>query len=140
MPRPTHKDYIYSLEIMNRKEARQVWREGIKACWNHQCAFCDGIPIVDESLTLDHVKPRSAGGQDLTSNLVPACQQCNSDKGSEDWVTWFRKQEFYSPMREHEIRSWMEQGRRDGGEHFEMGVEAAQEVITLLREDPAWAA
>ena len=73
MPRPTHKDYIYSLEIMNRKEARQVWREGIKACWNHQCAFCDGIPIADESLTLDHVKPKSAGGEDLTSNLIPAC-------------------------------------------------------------------
>ena len=138
MPRPTHKDYLYSLEIMNRKEARQVWREGIKACWNHQCAFCDGIPIADESLTLDHVKPKSAGGEDLTSNLIPACHPCNTDKGSTEWITWFRAQSFYTPMRELEIKSWMQQGRRrDSIESFEDGVELAQEIIDQEQWDQA---
>ena len=132
MPRPTHKDYIYALETMSRKEARRLWREGIKACWNNQCAFCDGIPIADESLTLDHVKPKSAGGEDLTSNLIPACQPCNTDKGSIEWTTWFRAQPFYTPMRELEIKSWMEQGRRgDSNEHWETAINEMSLNVTL---------
>ena len=119
MPRPTAKDYIFSLETMSRKEARRLWRDGIKACWDNRCAFCNGTPIAEESLTLDHVKPRSAGGQDLTSNLVPACASCNSDKASLDWKAWFRAQPFYDPMRECEIESWMNQGRRYDPEPWE---------------------
>lgn len=132
MPRPTHKDYIFALETMSRKEARRLWREGIKACWNHQCAFCNAIPIADESLTLDHVKPKSAGGEDLTSNLIPACSSCNSDKGSTEWKTWFRAQPFYSEMREKEIESWMQQGRRgDAPEYWETAINEMDISVTL---------
>ena len=117
---------------MSRKEARRLWREGIKACWNHQCAFCNGVPIVDESLTLDHVKPRSAGGEDLTSNLVPACSSCNSNKGSEEWRTWFRAQSFYDPMREKEIEAWMMQGRRYDTEPWEQQISEASFSDVIL--------
>ena len=122
LPRPTHKHYIFALEIMDRKEARAVWKDSIKACWDHRCAFCNGTPIDDDSLTLDHVKPKSRGGQDLTRNLVPACRSCNSDKGSTEWRQWYRKQEFYCPVREKEIESWMAQGDRNVEEWWETGV------------------
>ena len=121
LPRPTHKDYLTHLETVNRKEARAMWRDGIKACWDDRCAFCNATPIDDESLTLDHVKPRSRGGQDLTRNLVPACRQCNSDKASQDWKSWYRKQEFYCPVREREIEAWMSQGTRRVDDWAEIG-------------------
>ena len=107
---------------MDRKTARAVWKDSIKACWDHRCAFCNGTPIDDKSLTLDHVKPKSKGGQDLTRNLVPACQSCNTDKGSTEWRAWYRKQEFYCPIREKEIEAWMAQGDRNVEEWWEIGV------------------
>lgn len=107
---------------MDRKKARAVWKESIKACWDDRCAFCNATPIDDESLTLDHVKPKSRGGQDLTRNLVPACRSCNSDKSSQEWRTWYRKQEFYCPVREKEIEAWMAQGDRNVEEWWETGV------------------
>jgi 5-methylcytosine-specific restriction endonuclease McrA len=33
-------------------------------------------------LTWDHVVPRSRGGITIRANMVPACQDCNSRKGS----------------------------------------------------------
>ncbi len=107
---------------MDRKEARHHWRDSIKECWDHRCAYCNAIPIDDKSLTLDHVKPRSAGGQDLTSNLVPACAKCNADKGSEDYKKWFRKQDFYCPIREKEIDVWLQTGDRTVEEWWEIGI------------------
>lgn len=107
---------------MDRKKARAVWKDSIKQCWDNRCAFCNGTPIDDESLTLDHVKPKSKGGQDLTRNLVPACQRCNSDKGSIEWRQWYRRQEFYCPIREKEIEAWMTQGDRNIEEWWEVGV------------------
>lgn len=134
IPRPTHKDYIYHLETMNRREAREMWREGIRACWDHRCAYCNGTPIDDDSLTADHVVPKAHGGQDLTKNIVPACRSCNSDKGSEDWRTWYRKQDFYSPMREKEITCWMEHADRRHEEWWEENIGELEMVVKLSSE------
>lgn len=41
------------------------------------CQYC-GSP---KNLTLDHVVPRSKGGKTSWSNLVTACQPCNTRKG-----------------------------------------------------------
>jgi hypothetical protein len=35
-------------------------------------------------LNLDHVRPRSAGGSNRVSNLVPACVECNQRKDDQD--------------------------------------------------------
>lgn len=40
------------------------------------CVYC-GEPATD----IDHVWPRSRGGDDHPNNLVPACQSCNTRKG-----------------------------------------------------------
>ena len=45
----------------------------------HTCQYCgDG----GDSLTLDHVLPRSRGGGDTWDNMVTACVRCNVKKGS----------------------------------------------------------
>lgn len=43
----------------------------------HQCLYCGD----KNNLTLDHVLPRSRGGKTSWTNLVTACQTCNSKKG-----------------------------------------------------------
>jgi 5-methylcytosine-specific restriction endonuclease McrA len=45
---------------------------------NFQCKYCGA----DGKLTMDHVTPISRGGQHTASNIVPACQPCNSRKGA----------------------------------------------------------
>lgn len=93
---------------MTRKEAKHMWRKAIKNAWSNRCAYCGNPPIDDKSLTLDHVKPRAKGGEDITSNCIPACKRCNHSKGSENWVEWFNRQQFYSMEREYRIRNWIE--------------------------------
>jgi 5-methylcytosine-specific restriction endonuclease McrA len=44
---------------------------------NHRCQYCDST----KHLTLDHVIPRSKGGQHRWDNVVIACATCNSIKG-----------------------------------------------------------
>ena len=88
-----------------------MWRRAIKQAWGDRCAYCDNTPIDDKSLTIDHVKPKSRGGEDRTTNCIPACKSCNADKGSLDWVDWYRDQEFYDSWREVEIRHWLSTGQ-----------------------------
>lgn len=104
------RDYLVSMEALNSKEAKKKWRKHIKDNWNNSCAYCDKPPIDIASLTLDHVKARSKGGEDLTANVVPADRSCNLDKGSSNWKTWFRNQPFYKPWKELRINHWIEYG------------------------------
>jgi hypothetical protein len=100
-------DYLYNMSALTRKEARRLWRQSIKEAWGNKCAYCGNPPIDDSSLTIDHVRPKSKGGSDKTSNVTPACLCCNHSKGSEDWISWYRRQEFYSVYREWRIRQWL---------------------------------
>ena len=49
----------------------------------HQCQYCLKRPPVRD-LNIDHVLPRSRGGDDTWENLVTACRVCNLRKG---WKT-----------------------------------------------------
>jgi len=44
------------------------------------CQYCGARPSRDE-VTLDHIVPRSRGGQSMWSNIVVACMKCNTRKG-----------------------------------------------------------
>ena len=48
---------------------------------NHTCRYC-GVSAPDVPLTVDHVVPESLGGPTAASNLVAACRDCNTGKGS----------------------------------------------------------
>lgn len=104
------RDYLCAMEALTNKEAKLKWRQSIKDSWNNCCAYCGKPPIDDSSLTLDHVKAKCKGGEDLTDNIVPADRACNASKGSEDWREWFRKQPFYDPRREQRIDYWLKHG------------------------------
>ena len=45
---------------------------------HHKCQYCNRT---DLPLTIDHIIPKSKGGDDSWENLVAACVKCNNKKG-----------------------------------------------------------
>jgi len=55
-------------------------RRNLFARDGHQCQYCGrSFPI--QQLSIDHVLPRSRGGETLWDNVVSACTTCNTRKG-----------------------------------------------------------
>jgi 5-methylcytosine-specific restriction endonuclease McrA len=99
------------MDCLNKREAKRLWRKSIKDAWDNRCCFCGEPPIDDASLTIDHIKPRSKGGEDCTRNCTPCCLQHNQSKGSSEWREWYRAQPFYEEWREQRIDYWLRHGR-----------------------------
>src|SRR5262245_57793979 len=62
------------------KQTVKFNRRNIFARDNNQCQFC-GKKFPTSELSLDHVVPRSKGGQTTWENIVCACVACNVKKG-----------------------------------------------------------
>jgi len=62
------------------RQAVKFNRRNIFARDNNQCQYC-GRKFILSELSLDHVVPRSQGGQTSWDNIVCACVQCNVRKG-----------------------------------------------------------
>lgn len=128
-------DYLFNMTALTRREARQQWRASIKEAWDNRCAYCGRPPIDDESLTIDHVRPKSRGGEDRTSNVIPACSECNQAKSSTDWVAWFRMQDFYTIEAEWRIRQWLSQGSSSFGRYDEEDAKKLDDYINSIPLD-----
>ena len=46
------------------------------------CQYCG-----QDATTVDHIIPRSKGGNDLPDNLIAACNRCNYSKGGRFFVS-----------------------------------------------------
>ncbi len=46
---------------------------------NFTCQYCG---TKTKNLTIDHIIPKSRGGDDSWENLVSACKKCNNEKGN----------------------------------------------------------
>lgn len=128
-------DYLFNMSALTRREARQQWRDSIKTAWNNRCAYCGRPPIDDNSLTeltIDHVRPKSRGGEDRTSNVIPACASCNQAKSSQEWVAWYRMQPFYSIEGELHIRQWLSHGTTNFGPWDEEDAKVVEEYANQL--------
>lgn len=55
-------------------------RRGVLARDRDTCQYC-GVQPGRANLTVDHVVPRSQGGQTVWENVVTACRECNHKKG-----------------------------------------------------------
>jgi len=86
---------------------------------NHACRYCGGT-APDVKLTVDHVIPRVLGGSDDPTNLVTACQPCNSGKAatspdehiiadvSSNQLEWARIAKDVAEMRRADFRAAMQ--------------------------------
>jgi 5-methylcytosine-specific restriction endonuclease McrA len=62
------------------KQTVKFNRRNIFARDNNQCQYC-GKKFPTTELSLDHINPRSQGGQSSWENIVCACINCNVRKG-----------------------------------------------------------
>ena len=61
------------------RQDRAVSRRSIMLRDRHACQYCH-LVLPPKSLTLDHVVPRSRGGESTWENLVACCPRCNNRK------------------------------------------------------------
>lgn len=82
--RTVMSNYQYPSVIRLKKYARVPFRFIVLSRKNvlkrdgNKCQYCGST----RDLTIDHVIPRSRGGDDSWENLVTACTRCNNKKGS----------------------------------------------------------
>lgn len=62
-------------------ERRSLSRKNILLRDQYTCQYCKKV-LPPAELTLDHVQPRSRGGESTWDNLVACCKRCNHRKGS----------------------------------------------------------
>ena len=96
-------DLQFGLECLQKGNAKRQFRQAIKYSFGGLCAYCR----CKRASTLDHIKPRSKGGSNLRSNLVPACLECNHSKASESWLPWYRRQTFFNEVAQELIQEWI---------------------------------
>jgi 5-methylcytosine-specific restriction endonuclease McrA len=68
------------INIRRRREASGMKRLRIYMRDKFRCQYCGEKKAADE-LTLDHILPRSRGGDNSPVNVVTACVSCNNRKG-----------------------------------------------------------
>jgi 5-methylcytosine-specific restriction endonuclease McrA len=96
---------ISETHLLHKRDAKRRFRDHIFQAWRGRCAYCGCAGAT----TLDHIKPRSRGGDTTTQNLAPACPDCNRLKGSSEVFSWFRLQPNWSPDREADLWLWIHQ-------------------------------
>ena len=100
-------DLMFDLTCLSKQVAKRKFRKSIKYGWGGLCAYCR----CNRATTLDHLKPKSRGGNSLRSNLIPACHDCNHSKGSQSWLVWFQEQHFYNDVAKELIEEWISNKR-----------------------------
>ena len=58
--------------------------QGILEYFNFKCAYCDST----ERLSMEHIQPVSKGGALTKTNIIVACQHCNSSRGNMNFEVW----------------------------------------------------
>ena len=71
----------------NRKkkkdDKRKKLRRSLMQKTMGRCYYCEK-KIEGRMMTIDHFVPKSKGGTDDISNLVPSCKECNEEKDDMD--------------------------------------------------------
>lgn len=82
----TPRSLMQDLLTFRASDAKRMWRENIFARDGYCCTYCSST----ENLTIDHIHPRSKGGERWdANNCTTACRSCNQMKGSmrvEDFI------------------------------------------------------
>ncbi|MCY4107838.1 MAG: DNA methyltransferase [Chloroflexi bacterium] len=91
---PPERNDVRQLELIPRNRALrlELWQRMQKAQGtdNPPCRGCGRAPGVDY-MEVDHIIPRSRGGEHTWGNVQLLCGPCNRSKGNRPWATWRRQ-------------------------------------------------
>lgn len=115
-----HPQFIYELPTINERESRHgagvkyaqigfrialkiYYRTMLSEAQNHRCCWC-GIRMVtggqlSNSATIEHIEPKSKGGEDHPDNYAIACSKCNTKRGTKDIEVFKRELEVLKEYR-----------------------------------------
>ena len=77
VPRPVVIRLVHYVNVPRNAERRRITRRAVFARDGWACQYCGSR----SSLTVDHVIPRSKGGDSSWENIVASCAPCNRRKG-----------------------------------------------------------
>jgi CRISPR/Cas system Type II protein with McrA/HNH and RuvC-like nuclease domain len=77
-----------------------------------KCYYC-GLDLLTDLYTVDHLTPKSKGGNDEIDNLVPSCRYCNSSKGTKTVEEFRTRKEIVLGMSftEAQYKYWSDRDR-----------------------------
>lgn len=82
--RPAHVWKL--LPVVQSVWIKAYYRARASEAQNHRCCYCGvvmcDVPNKKNSITLEHVKPRSLGGLNHPANYAAACGRCNNNRGN----------------------------------------------------------
>ena len=96
---PTPDDYLFNLIVMTSPEAKRLWRRSIKEHFDHTCIYC-GKTYDLSQLSIDHVHPRSRGGQDVATNAYVPVPVVIRTKEVPNVLEWMRQKFGVNKLRE----------------------------------------
>lgn len=132
------KDLMFDLTCLSKQSAKRRFKKSIKYGWGGLCGYCR----CNRATTLDHIKPKSKGGDSRRGNLLPCCLECNHSKGSEPWLVWFQRQSFYNETAKELIEEWISNKRfieeelGDGSTHNRTTVCFNQSSVRSIPNEP----
>ena len=71
---------VYASMSMTAFEIKTGLKKGSRSC-----TYCGATDVI---LEMDHIIPKSKGGDNSPENLTPACRPCNASKGSLSLAEW----------------------------------------------------
>jgi 5-methylcytosine-specific restriction endonuclease McrA len=77
LPMPSIVRLVFYVNVPYKKI--MLTRKNILRRDNNRCQYCGKT---ETALTIDHIIPKSHGGQDTWENLVTACNKCNNKKAN----------------------------------------------------------
>ena len=77
MPRPVVIRLVHYVAVPRDTQRRKITRRAVFARDGWACQYCG----TRSNLTVDHVIPRSKGGDSSWENIVASCAPCNRRKG-----------------------------------------------------------
>lgn len=77
---------VVTSKFFRRPKKRKLSLFDLAKICDYTCQYCfEKFPV--KQLSIDHVMPRSKGGEDLHDNRVLSCLRCNRAKG--DFFPWY---------------------------------------------------
>lgn len=73
-----HKEYWI---LRNKSSDFKIWFKRQYAKQDARCFYCS-TKFVGKRINVEHIKPRSKGGDNRSQNLVLSCADCNRNKGN----------------------------------------------------------
>ena len=119
---------MFDLHCLSKRTAKKQFKHLIRSSFGGLCAYCR----CQRATTVDHIIPKCNGGTSFKNNLLACCVSCNRSKGSENWLEWYSRQEFYNKVAKEVIQEWID-NREYRNDYSEWSDNRAKICITTSK-------